>query len=95
MRFPSENGIADIAEVRDLNIIEENAVLQFAGIADNRMLTYNGGAADECTMADLRAGVDDRIWRDVRVRRDVCTPCYINMVWKMAVLELWQRGANG
>jgi len=70
VRLVSENGIADIVEVRNLNAVEQNAVLQLARVSHNRAFSDDSRTAYECAVAYFRARVDDARTVDTGTRCD-------------------------
>ena len=64
MRLVSQYGISHIVIMRYLYFIEKHHVLQFRGVSYNSTLTYDGIAADKCTVTDLCFFPDDDIFTD-------------------------------
>ena len=59
MRIVSEDTVTYIVIVRSLNVIKEDNVLKFNGIAYYAVCTDECGASDECAVADFSLGTDD------------------------------------
>ena len=67
-----EDGVADIVVVRGLDVVEQDDVLQFAGVADDAVGTDECGAADECAVANFGLGPDDAGRSEVCGREHRC-----------------------
>ena len=59
MGLVAEDGIADIVVMRGLDIVEEDNVLELAGVSHHGVFADNGTAADKGTVADFGTVVDD------------------------------------
>ena len=55
----AQDRITDIIEVRYLRLVEDDGVLDFAGIADDTSFTDDGVASDIGTVSDLAVLADD------------------------------------
>lgn len=64
----AEDGIAHVVEVRDFAVVEEDAVLKFAGIAEDAVVTDDhvfanvAAAANLAVFADPGRSLDDSAW---------------------------------
>ena len=77
MGLIAEHRVTDIIIMRGLYVVEQNHVLQFAGIADHRVFSDDGAASDEGAVPDLGAVVNDAGRADVgrgKHLRVVCDP---------------------
>ena len=58
MRFVAEDGITHVVEVRNLRGVEDDAVFEFAGVAEDGIVAHDDIFADVATGADLAAIAD-------------------------------------
>ena len=70
MGFVSQNTVAHIVVVGYLHIVKQNYVFQFYGVADHAVLTNQGRATDEGTVAYFGICTDDARRSQVSGRRD-------------------------
>ena len=59
MRLESEDRITYIVIVRNLNVVADDNVLKFCGVADNALASDESAASDECTLTDFCLRSDD------------------------------------
>ena len=75
--FVTENGVADIVEVRDLRLVEDEAVLKLTGvpqhdaITDDDILTDVGAVANLASLADPSGSLDHGSVLDDRACSDI------------------------
>ena len=75
MGMESKDGIADIVVMRYLALVEQDDILQLAGIADNAALSDQSLSADKCTLADFRIFINNAGACNIsRIEHD-CTFC--------------------
>ena len=58
MRLKSKNGIADVIEVRHLRFVENDAVLEFAGVAHHHTVSHDNVFAHVTSAPDLAVLAD-------------------------------------
>ena len=59
MGLIAEDGIAYVIVIGYLHLVKEDNVFQFGGVAYYGAFAYDGVSTDKCTVADLRAFVND------------------------------------
>lgn len=60
MSFVTEDAVADVGEVRNLDVVEEDAVFEFAAVAEDAGVTGDDIFADVGALADGAIGADPR-----------------------------------
>src|SRR5882672_8086117 len=72
VRFVTEDGVADVIEVRHLAVVEDECVLQLAGISDDAAIADDHVFAEVGVVADLTVAPDDGRAFDHRAVLDHC-----------------------
>ena len=67
----AEDGIADVVEVRRLDIIKQHHVFQLAGVTNDGVFAHDRIAAHESALAQLSAVVDDAGAGDISAVEDL------------------------
>ena len=71
MGLVAEDGVADIVEMRRLDVIKQDNVFQLAGVADDGVLAHDRIAAHKGALAQLGAVVNDAGAGDIGTVKDL------------------------